>query len=30
MMVYAFIGATLLIYGAIGKYVLNQITAHIK
>ncbi len=29
-MIYAFIGATLIIYGAIGKFVLNQTTAHLK
>jgi hypothetical protein len=29
-MIYAFIGATLLIYGAIGKHVFDQTTAHLK
>lgn len=29
-LVYAFIGLTLIIYGAIGKYVFNQTTAHLK
>lgn len=29
-MVYALIGATLLIYGAIGKHVFDRTTAHLK
>ncbi len=29
-MVYALIGATLIVYGAIGKYVFNHTTTHLK
>ncbi len=29
-MIYAFIGATLIIYGAIGKYIFNQTSTHLK